>query len=36
MRENKKGRNFGRRNEETTNKKKWEYEKEVIIWRGEE
>ena len=37
MRCEKKGRNFGRENEEIMNKKKWEYEKqEIIIWKEEE
>ena len=29
------GRNFEKGNEEIKDKKKWEYEREVIIWRNE-
>lgn len=34
MRDEEQGRNFGRKDEEIANKKKWEYEEgKVIIWR---
>ena len=36
MRDDEEGKSYRKGNEEITNKSKWEYEEEVVIWRGDE